>query len=371
MTALQQSSTSGYSFHDGPPHYKMFEVDSRLRYFKPHTSSVEKTFADEISDSLGRKRNSRFISPKFFYDDAGSELFEKICSTPEYYPTRTETAILEDVGGELGSILHGSSSGSGAWTPGDRGVRLVELGSGSSVKTRIILDVLFGVQEDVEYFPIDISDILAQSSEQLLADYPGLRITGIIDTYDGGLEFLQSYDRGRNLVIFLGSSYGNMSPADGTNFLQRVRSSMKPGDMFLIGLDMVKDERVLESAYNDCAGVTSRFNLNVLSRINSELGANFDLGNFEHRATYNTDKQRIEMYLESVCEQTVVISKSGLELQLERGELIHTENSYKYGRSQAADLLASAGFCHERTWTDPDEYFALLLASVPEPDGRA
>ena len=249
-------------------------------------------------------------------------------------------------------------------------LRLVELGSGSSVKTRIILDALHRVQSATEYFPIDISDILTQSSEQLLTDYPKLGITGIIDTYEGGLGFLKEYGGGRSLIMFLGSSYGNLAPGDGEVFLGRVRSAMKPGDLFLMGVDMVKDRRVLESAYNDSAGVTSRFNLNVLSRINSELDADFDLGNFAHRAHYNSSEQRMEMYLESLCEQTVTVSKPGFELRLERGELIHTENSYKYEPGQVSSMLDSAGFRTVRQWTDPDGYFMLVLAEAPRCDGR-
>ena len=160
-------------------------------------------------------RDTKFISPKFFYDKKGSDLFEKICSTPEYYPTRTEISILEQLQNELPVFL-------------DDDFRLVELGSGSSVKTRLLLDILTS-QNNIEYFPIDISEILAESSEQL-HDYENLMITGIIDTYEGGLEFLRTYDEKKNLIIFLGSSYGNFSPIDGYKFLEKVYSTMKPGD---------------------------------------------------------------------------------------------------------------------------------------------
>ena len=193
--------------------YKKYVVDSKLQYFKPHATQIEKTFAEEISSSLSR--DTKFISPKFFYDKKGSDLFEKICSTPEYYPTRTEISILEQLQNELPVFL-------------DDDFRLVELGSGSSVKTRLLLDILTS-QNNIEYFPIDISEILAESSEQLLHDYENLMITGIIDTYEGGLEFLRTYDEKKNLIIFLGSSYGNFSPIDGYKFLEKVYSTMKPG----------------------------------------------------------------------------------------------------------------------------------------------
>ncbi len=327
--------------------YKKYVVDSKLQYFKPHATQIEKTFAEEISSSLSR--DTKFISPKFFYDKKGSDLFEKICSTPEYYPTRTEISILEQLQNELPVFL-------------DDDFRLVELGSGSSVKTRLLLDILTS-QNNIEYFPIDISEILAESSEQLLHDYENLMITGIIDTYEGGLEFLRTYDEKKNLIIFLGSSYGNFSPIDGYKFLEKVYSTMKPGDLFLIGLDLVKDKEILESAYNDSQKITAEFNFNVLSRINDELDADFNLNNFSHHAIYNDKDQRIEMYLKSLREQSIVISKSNLEVMLNKDELIHTEYSHKYRLSEIHDLLDDVGFELKHTWLDEKKHFSLSLVS--------
>nr|AIF12657.1 hypothetical protein [uncultured marine thaumarchaeote KM3_56_F06] len=327
--------------------YKKYVVDSKLQYFKPHATQIEKTFAEEISSSLNR--DSKFISPKFFYDKKGSDLFEKICSTPEYYPTRTEISILKQLQNELPSFLDGD-------------FRLVELGSGSSVKTRSLLDILTS-QNNMEYFPIDISEILAESSEQLLRDYDNLTITGIIDTYEGGLEFLKTYDEKKNLIIFLGSSFGNFSPIDGYKFLEKVHSTMKSDDLFLIGLDLVKEKAILESAYNDSQKITSKFNLNVLSRINDELDADFNLDNFAHHAIYNEKDQRIEMYLKSLIEQSVVISKSNLELKLNIDELIHTEYSHKYRLSEIHDLFDDVGFELKHTWLDEKKHFSLSLVS--------
>ena len=328
--------------------YKKYVVDSRLQYFKPHATKIEKTFAEEISSSLNR--DSKFINPKFFYDKKGSELFEKICALPEYYPTRTEVSILKNLQDELSPHI-------------DENLRLVELGSGASVKTRLILDVLTKFQNTTEYFPIDISEILTESSEQLLNDYSTLKITGIIDTYEGGLEFLKNYDDKKNLIIFLGSSFGNFLPNDGYQFLEKIHSTMKSGDLFLIGLDLVKDRQVLESAYDDSQGVTSEFNLNVLSRINDELDADFDLENFEHHAIYNNKAQRIEMYLKSLVSQSVMISKSNLLLNLKKDELIHTEHSHKYKLSQINDMLEKIGFKINQTWLDDKNYFSLTLVS--------
>jgi len=328
--------------------YKKYVIDSKLQYFKPHATKIEKTFAEEIRTSL--TKNQKSIAPKFFYDKKGSNLFEKICSLPEYYPTRTEISILKKLQTELPDFI-------------DDSFRLVELGSGASVKTRLLLDIFTNLQERIDYFPIDISEILTESSEQLLADYNDLHITGIIDTYEGGLEFLQNYDDKKNLILFLGSSFGNFSPDDGYAFLQKINSAMKSNDLFLIGLDLVKDIQVLESAYNDSQGITAKFNLNVLSRINDELDADFDLINFKHHAIYNKEDQRIEMYLKSLVNQSIIISKSNLSLNLNKDELIHTEYSRKFQVSEIRKLLISTGFKIKNIWLDDAENFSLSLVS--------
>ena len=328
--------------------YKKYVVDSKLQYFKPHATKIEKTFAEEIFSSLNA--DLKFISPKYFYDKKGSELFEKICLLPEYYPTRIEVTILKKLQQELPSFL-------------DDSFRIVELGSGSSVKTRLIIDVFAKLQNKIEYFPIDISEILTESSEQLIHDYDNLYITGIIDTYEGGLEFLKHYDDKNNLITFLGSSFGNFSPSDGYLFLKKIHSTMKSGDLFLIGLDLVKEKHILESAYDDTQGVTAEFNLNVLSRINDELGGNFNLENFEHHSVYHEKEQRIEMYLKSSQKQSVIIPKSNLLLDLEKNQLIHTEYSHKYRLSQIHDLLDDAGFELKHTWLDENKYFSLTLVA--------
>ena len=328
--------------------YKQYVVDSQLRYFKPHATKIEKSFAEEISYSLNQ--NSKFINPKFFYDKKGSDLFESICLLPEYYPTRTEISILKNLEHDLLSYL-------------DKNINLVELGSGASVKTRLILDIFTKLQPKIEYFPIDISEILTESSEQLLKDYDTLHITGIIDTYEGGLEFLKSYDDKKNLILFLGSSFGNFTPDDGKLFLEKIFFTMKSGDLFLIGLDLVKDKNILESAYDDSQGITAKFNLNVLSRINDELDADFDINNFSHYSIYNENDQRIEMNLKSLVSQSVIIGKSNLSLNLDKGELIHTEYSHKYHISQIKKLLSDVGFEFKNMWLDDEKHFSLTLVS--------
>ncbi len=328
--------------------YKKYVIDDNLQYFKLNASKIEKTFADEIYSSLNRE--SKYIHPKFFYDKKGSELFEQICGLPEYYPTRTEIEILKNPNADLSKYL-------------DDSFRLVELGSGSSVKTRLILDIFAENQNGIEYFPIDISEILTESSELLQRDYKDLHITGIIDTYERGLEFIEKYDDKKNLIIFLGSSFGNFIPNEGKNFLQKINSIMKTEDLFLIGLDLVKNKKILEDAYDDSQGITAKFNLNVLSRINDELDADFVLNNFEHFAKYNEKDQRVEMYLKSLVNQSVIISKINLSLKLKKGELIHTEHSHKYKIPQIKELMDKTGFKIKQIWLDANKHFALILAS--------
>jgi dimethylhistidine N-methyltransferase len=328
--------------------YKKYVIDNTLQYFKPHSTKIEKTFADEIFSSLNS--DSKYINPKFFYDKKGSILFEKICDLPEYYPTRTEIEILKTLQYDLSQFL-------------DDSFRLVELGSGSSIKTRLILDIFAKIQNKIEYFPIDISEILTESSELLQKDYQGLKITGIIDTYEGGLEFIEKYDDKKNLIIFLGSSFGNFTPDDGKIFLQKINSIMKNEDLFLIGLDLVKNKKILEDAYDDSQGITAKFNLNVLSRINDELDADFVLNDFKHVAKYNEKDQRVEMYLKSLVNQSVIISKANLSLKLKQGELIHTEHSHKYKLSQIKELMEDTGFIIKQNWLDENNHFALTLVS--------
>lgn len=328
--------------------YEEHVVNPNFKYFKPHIDNSEKSIQHEIS--CGLKQNSKFINPKFFYDDAGSKLFEKICSLPEYYLTRVEINLLKKISKQLSFYL-------------DRKYRLVELGSGSSVKTKLILEILLRTQNESEYFPIDVSDFLVESCSNLQRDFPNLDITGIIDTYESGLEFIKELDNKPNLVIFLGSSFGNFSPNDGITFLQKLNSNMKRKDLFLIGLDLVKEKTILENAYDDSQGITSQFNLNLLSRINEELNGNFDLSNFVHHSFYNEEKHRIEMYLRSTKKQSIRLKETQISFDLEENELIHTEHSYKYQISQIYDMMNKSDFKIEKIWQDEKHYFGLVLAS--------
>ena len=328
--------------------YTKYILGERLSYYEPSGNKSQKTFAQELSISIRQKQKA--INPKFFYDQKGSQLFEKICVLPEYYLTRTEISILKQLDGKLQSYLDGN-------------FRLVELGSGSSQKTRLLIDMLTRLQKHVEYFPIDISKILKTSSVALQSDYKKLHITGIIDNYENGLEFVKKYDDMKNLIVFLGSSFGNFDPENGIKFLQKINSSMKKDDLFLIGLDLVKDKDVLCQAYNDSQGITAQFNLNVLSRINSELGGNFDTSKFVHHVVYNENQNKIELYLRSLSKQTVEIPNADLMLEIDEDELIHTENSHKYTISQIKQMFTITGYQIKDMWNDDNRYYSLILLS--------
>ena len=328
--------------------YTKHAISECLRYFVPSRIKTQKTFAQELSHSFSQKQKT--INPKFFYDEKGSYLFKKICTLPEYYISRTEVALLRQLEEKLPNHLNGN-------------FRLVELGSGSSTKTRTLIDILEKSQKHIEYFPIDISDILRDSCKELHNDYKNLCITGIIDDYEPALELVKNYDGKNNLIVFLGSSFGNYEPKAGLRFLQKINSLMKNNDLFLLGLDLTKDETVLEKAYNDSQGITAQFNLNVLSRINSELDANFDINKFVHHAVYNKNQNRIEMYLRSLEKQIVNIPKADLVLEIKKDELIHTENSFKFTISQIKEMSALSNFQIQDIWCDEKRYFGLVLLS--------
>jgi dimethylhistidine N-methyltransferase len=328
--------------------YKKFVVDSRLNYFKSSEIQYAQRFAEEISQSLNEK--PKRINPKYFYDDRGSALFDKICKLPEYYLTRLESKILQSIEEDLIFFL-------------PKKVCLVELGSGSSEKTRIILDILSKNQSIIEYFPIDASNVLIESATMLRQKYDNLKITGIIDTFERGLEFIKEYDDCAHLIAFLGSSFGNFTIKDGIMFLQKINSQMKNDDLFLIGLDLVKEKQILEKAYDDSQGITAAFNLNVLLRINEELDADFDFTLFEHHVKYDKKNQRIDMYLRSLVTQSITIPKANVSVHFKKDELIHTEHSHKYSIPQIKQLMETSGFKINKIWLDENHHYALVLAS--------
>jgi L-histidine Nalpha-methyltransferase len=307
--------------------------------------------AEDVRKGLSAQPK-RFL-PKYFYDELGSQLFEAICLLPEYYLTRAENEILQRYADEIAASVDGHKT-------------LVEMGSGSASKTRLIIEALLRSQSDLLFMPVDISATALESSSRiLLQSYPRLKIEAFAADYFAGLAELGKKPRGRTLALFLGSNISNFDLDEAHRFLRAMRSVLNKGDALLLGADLKKDPAVLEAAYNDALGVTSAFNLNVLARINRELGGTFDLHAFRHRAFYNEGAGRIEIYIESLAKQTVRIEKLDLEVQFEAGELIHTENSYKYDLAGIARLAGDTGFTSSRSWLDSRERFSsnLLLAA--------
>lgn len=308
-------------------------------------------FAEDVRKGLSAQQK-RFL-PKYFYDELGSQLFEAICLLPEYYLTRAENEILARYSDEIVASVDGQKT-------------LVEMGSGSASKTRQIIEALLRRQSDLLFMPVDISATALESSSRiLLQSYPRLRIEAYAADYFAGLAELGKKPRARTLALFLGSNISNFDPEEAIRFLKAMRSVLNKGDALLLGADLKKDPAILEAAYNDALGVTSAFNLNVLARINRELAATFDLRSFQHRAFYNEEIGRIEIYIESLANQRVRIEKLDLEVEFTAGELIHTENSYKYDKAGIAQLAAQTGFAVSRTWLDSQERFSsnLLLAN--------
>lgn len=321
-------------------------------------------FASDVARCLASK--NKHLSPKYLYDKVGSQLFEQICLQPEYYLTRTEASILNKHA-PLISKLAGSN------------IKIIELGSGSSSKTAILLSYLSSQKKRIYYFPIDISSsMLIESERKLRSQFPNASIIGIRSDYDTGIDraaaecvATEEEKKKKNnnniphtkLVLFLGSSIGNFELIEARSLLRSVREKIHTNDFLLVGFDLQKDESVLNAAYNDNAGITAKFNLNLLARINRELGGNFELGKFEHCAFYSSELNRMEMHLVSKTDQQVYIGALGKTFALRKGESIHTENSYKYSLSQIAALAEDCGFTVEKNFTDKKRWFDLALLS--------
>jgi dimethylhistidine N-methyltransferase len=310
-------------------------------------SFADPAFRADVIDGLTRR--PRAIPARWFYDHRGSELFEAITELPEYYPTRTETALLRSVAGEIAERV---------------GLRraVVEFGSGSSTKTPILLQAL----DPSAYVPIDISgDFLRESSRALAERFPGLPVFPVEADFLKPIALPQQVRAAPKLGFFPGSTIGNMIPLSSTDLLRAMRASLGQGAMLLIGMDRIKDVGVLERAYDDAAGVTAQFNLNLLERINRELDGTIPVQAFRHRAIWNDDRARIEMHLEATRDVTFAVE--GRLFEMAAGETIHTENSHKYGPRDARLLLRSGGWTPIAEWTDPDDQFALYLAEAQAP----
>lgn len=297
---------------------------------------------DFLEDVLrGLSSEPKSIPPKYFYDRRGSELFDEICTLPEYYPTRTEVALLENYAHEIATLTGPGSV-------------LVEIGSGASKKVRLLLQAL----RPAAYVGVDISkDFLLASTRRLASDYPWLTVHAVCADFSQGFELPRSQSDGRKLAFFPGSSIGNFKPEDAEAFLKLLGKHLGPDSALLIGVDLKKDPTILHAAYNDAAGVTAAFNLNLLTRIKRELGSDLDVNAFGHRALYNLDAGRVEMHLVSLLEQRIQIA--GQQFPFADGETIHTENSYKYTVEEFQALASRAGYRCEQIWTDEQEQFGI------------
>jgi L-histidine Nalpha-methyltransferase len=303
----------------------------------------------------GLRKRPRALVPWMLYDREGSRLFESITTLPEYYPTRTERGILANY---AGAIL--AAAGSDSCRP----LRLLELGAGTAAKTGILLEAATRSRREVTYYPIDVSsDALAAACESIGCLLPDVQLEPVVANYVTAPPRLEPF-RGTTLAMYIGSSIGNFSPGEARKILRNLRAELRKGDALLLGADMVKNEEIMLRAYDDAKGVTAAFNLNILHRLNRELGANFDPGCFWHRARWNNVQSRIEMHLESACDQVVDIPAAQLTLEFEAHETIHTENSYKFTPGTLGALLNDAGFAIEQTWTDRRQWYALTLAAI-------
>lgn len=299
---------------------------------------------EEVAEGLSRPQKR--LSPKYFYDRRGSELFEEITRQPEYYPTRAERRLLK---------VHMPE-----WIPALQPVALVELGAGAADKTTTVLDAMHEVIETPTYVPIDISgEFLDRVAEALRTVYPAAVVRPMVADMTAGFHLPDDLDR-PVLFALLGGTIGNFPRDEGVEQLRRIRAEMRPGDRFILGCDLRKDVHILEAAYNDAAGVTAAFNLNVLNVLNRELGADFDPADFRHRAFYNAEDHQIEMHLEAVRPVTVTVPGAGT-FAFRRGETLHTEVSSKYDRPTIHDMLERAGMASER-FAEADPGFAILLA---------
>jgi len=326
---------------------------ARLRLHRFDTVDARAAFARDVSHGLNASPKQLF--PKYFYDELGSELFDAICLLPEYYLTRAENEILARHAAEIVATAAAD----------DAPLSLLELGSGSATKTRRIIEAILERQAGLLYLPVDISaSALEASAHALLQAYPALRIEAYASDYDTALARLshERESRGeRLLALFLGSNIGNFDPDGARQFLLSLRGVLRTGDALLLGADLKKDRATLEAAYDDALGVTAAFNLNQLVRLNREFDADFDLRAFRHVAIYNEAAGRVEIYIESRRAQVVSLPKLGMEITLDAGERIHTENSYKSDREELDALAAHTGFACARRWTDAAGRFSSNL----------
>jgi dimethylhistidine N-methyltransferase len=311
---------------------------------KPHGALVvkdaDRAFFDDVL--AGLLADPKRVPPKYFYDEVGSQLFQRITMLPEYYLTRTETGILERHAGEIAKLIPPNAA-------------MIEFGAGSSAKTRILLGAAPHISA---YVPVDISGAyLAAATAQLQQEMPNLRVLPVAADFTKPFPLPDPLGNGPRIGFFPGSTIGNFEPHEANALLRHAATLLGPGALLIIGVDLVKDAEVLTAAYNDEAGVTAAFNLNLLVRINRELGGGFDLNAFRHRAWYNAEQRRVEMHLVSLAKQKV--RACGKSFEFWRGESIHTENSYKYTVDSFRSRALGAGWTHAATFVDGKNYFSV------------
>ena len=315
-------------------------------------SAPDTAFAHDVIAGLGGR--PKRLPPKYFYDEAGSLLFEAITELPEYYPTRCELAILRERAGEIARLL--------PETPA-----LIEFGSGSSKKARIMLDAAPAV---AAYVPVDISStLLAAEAAQLRRDYPRVAVLPIATDFTQPFRLPQSVAALPRAGFFPGSTIGNFEPHQASAFLRHAARILGDGAILIVGVDLVKDAKVLNAAYNDAAGVTAKFNVNLLARINRELGADFDLSGFCNQAFYNSERRRIEMHL--ACRRRQHVNVCGRTIDFRAGETIHTESSYKYTVESFGALARGSGWTPLAAWTDAQGYFSVQALQASRQQGVA
>jgi len=313
-------------------------LDNAADFERVRRGQFDPALRDEVLRGLRAVRKT--LPPKLFYDDTGASLFERICALPEYYPTRTELGILERCVGELARLAGPECA-------------LIEYGSGAGVKVRLLLDAL---DRPVAYVPIDIAaEQLARVAGEIAAEYPGVAVRPVRADYTRAFSLPPLPPNARRVAFFPGSTIGNFDPAAAATFLGRIRRTVGDDGALILGADRIKDRETLESAYDDAQGVTAAFNLNMLRRLNRELGADFDLESFMHRACWDSRAHRVEMHLVSLRDQVVTVA--GERIPFESGESVWTESSYKFDEDSLRELATSAGFGIEKLWTDEDDRF--------------
>ncbi len=315
------------------------QSDAGLIAFHDHAAQ-EESFLDAVLEGLSRPEKA--IPCRFLYDERGSALFDQICELGEYYPTRTETKILQACAPDIAERVGPAA-------------QLIELGSGSSIKVRILLDAF---DRPAAYVAVDVSrEHLRRAAQRLAADFPALEVAAVCADYGASFPLPELGGDGRRVAFFPGSTIGNLEPDAALAFLKLWARRLGPGSSMLVGVDLKKDPGILHAAYDDSEGVTAAFTLNLLARANRELGADFDLAAFRHEARYDQGKGRIEIHLRSLKDQTVRLA--GRQIAFSRGERVHVEHSYKYAAEQFQDLARSAGFEAEAVFTDPARLFSV------------